>query len=209
MKKAFTFAFLFICFAASTQVRSKNDMETTAFIGYSSFWYNDELARDSGSIESVNFGLLGDYYFNEIWSFRTGFTYQKMGGSDLNYGTDFPADGQEKLGYINIPLNANWHVCRKRNLNLNFGFTPSFLVDTKGTYPATGLNSVDLRELEIVHRFQIGASAGVGYKIPVSEYISLLADYQMFVGLTNTSKKNDTTLMNTGYNFNLGCVFGM
>ena len=207
MKKAITFAFLFICFATSAQIRSTNYMETTLYVGYSSFWHTDNLSKKSASLESANFGLLGDYYFNEVWSFRTGFAYQKMGGSGLTYGTDFPADGKEKLGYINVPLNANWHFGGKRSFNLNFGFTPSFLVDTKGIYPGLGLTSVDIRPK--TYRFQMGASAGVGYKVPISEHISLLADYQMFLGLTNTSKITGISSMNTGYNFNLGCVFGM
>jgi len=207
MKKVLTFTFLFIYFATSAQIRSKNYMETIVFIGYSSFWYTDNLNKQSSSLESVNFGLLGDYYFNKIWSFHTGFTYQTMGGSHLTYGTDFPAAGQDKLGYINAPLNANWHFGGKRNFNLNFGFTPSFLVNTKGIYPGAGLNSVDIRP--VTYRFQVGASAGMGYKVPISEHISLLADYQTYIGLTNTSKKTGISLMNTGYNFNVGCVFGM
>ena len=209
MKKVLTFISLFICLATSAQIRPKDYMETIVFIGYSSFWYTTNFSKESTSIESVNFGLLGDYYFNDTWSFRTGFAYQTMGGSQLTYGTDFPADGKEKLGYINIPLNANLHFGTKRNFNLNFGFTPSCLVNAKGIYPGAGLNSVDLRDLKIVSRFQLGANVGVGYKIPVSEHISLLADYQMFVGLTDTTKKTGISLMNTGYNFNLGCVFGM
>src|SRR5215471_18123305 len=109
MKKALIFALLICCFASFAQVRSKHDLETTAFIGYSFFWRTDYFEKKSSSLPSVNFGLLGDYYITEAWSFHTGFTYQSMGGTGIKYPPDFPADGKEKFGHITIPINANWH----------------------------------------------------------------------------------------------------
>lgn len=180
-------------------------MDVTLFAGYSSFWYAENSKKASDPIGSVGFGILGDYYINDRWSFHTGFSYLTMGGANLNYGDGYPSDGTEKLGYLNIPLHANWHFAKKRNWNINFGLTPCALLSSKGVYPGIIGTSVQLQEIR--YRFQLGACSGIGYQFPINERFNLLANYEMFYGLTDVTKNDNTFTNNFGYNFNIGGVF--
>lgn len=187
---------------ANGQKREKGTIEVVPHIGYSNFYYSNDDGDSSESLTSVNFGVDGDYYFNNRWSLRSGLLFQTM-------GTEIVAPsmitGIEKLNYLNVPVNANWHFGSTRKWNLNFGLTPSFLLSAKGDY--NGIGEVDLKDA--ANSFQLGLTFGIGYKIEVSDKFSILIDYQGFAGLTNANKKMEDVqdLTNNGSNFNVGGVF--
>lgn len=174
----------------NAQVRQKGTIELIPQIGFSSSNYYGDTGSGNSSITGVAFGLGGDYFFEKSWSLRSGLLFQTM-------GTEVPA-GTEKLNYITIPVNANWHFGSTKKWNLNFGPSIGFILSAKD-------NSTDIKEL--VNTTQIGLNYGIGYKIEVSNKISILIDYQGMTGLTDVAKDSSLTLKNGYGAFNLGGVF--
>lgn len=106
---------------ANAQIKEKGTFEITPKIGSSSFSENNE-GKSTDSNAGVQISVTGDYYFNNRWSLRSGFVVDKMGGKY----TVSPYLYEDKLNYMSIPLNANWHFGSTRKWNLNFGLSPSF-----------------------------------------------------------------------------------
>ena len=178
---------------AQAQMREKGSFEYINQIGYSSANYNGEgVNLDNKPVNVVSYGLGGDYYFNNRWSLRSGLLFQTMGTkSALGIFKD-------ELQYLTIPVNANWHFGSTRKWNLNFGPSIGFLT-------SANTNGIDIREL--VNSTQIGFNYGIGYKIEVSNKISILIDYQAMTGLTDVAKDSDFKIKNIYSSFNAGCVF--
>ena len=109
---------------------------------------------------------------------------------------------EDKLNYISIPINANWHFGSTRKWNLNFGLSPSFL--TKATIEYNGMSQKI--PSSYIESFQLGFTYGIGYKIGITEKFGILIDAQFFNGLTNINKATDNRIVNAGYSFNLGGV---
>lgn len=180
---------MFTTTAIFAQSRETGTIEFIPFIGY----FSSNLAGDDtegfNARSAFNFGAIGDYYFNDRWSFRSGLTYNSMGASYS--GADL------KLDYLNIPLNANWHFGGTRKWNLNFGLTPGFLMkaDVEGE---------DVKDF--VESFQLALSYGIGYKIEITDTFSILVDYQGLYGMTNINSEGGENF-NYGDSFNAGAVF--
>ncbi len=110
---------------------------------------------------------------------------------------------QDKLNYISIPINANWHFGSTRKWNLNFGLSPSFLTSSEFTKN----NIIDKNvPNNVVNSFQIGISAGIGYKIEINEKFGIIIENQGFSGFTNIFNYNNLNAKNSGSSLNLGAV---
>lgn len=182
----------------NAQVKEKGVIEITPKIGTSSFTeYNEDDSTDYNS--GVELGATIDYYFNDRWSLRSGFIFDKMGGK-YNLDGDYYED---KINYLSIPINANWHFGSTRKWNLNFGLSPSFLMSSKVSKNGFTADIPD----NIIESFQLGFTFGIGYKIGITEKFGILIDAQWFNGLTNINKVPDNRkITNGGYSFNLGGV---
>lgn len=182
----------------NAQVKEKGVIEITPKIGISSFSeFNEDDNTNSNS--GVELGATVDYYFNDRWSLRSGLIANKMGGKYDFEGESF----EDKLNYVTIPINANWHFGSTRKWNLNFGLSPSFLSSAKVKVNGYTENLPD----DIVESFQLGLTFGIGYKIEVTERFGILIDAQLFSGLTNINKASSEKILNTGNSFNVGGVF--
>lgn len=181
---------LFVFGLSNGQSRSKGAIEVIPQIGYSSSNYYGNNGGGNSSLTAVAFGLGGDYFFNNRWSLRAGLYSQTMGSQF--YGVE------EKLNYLTIPVNANWHFGSTRKWNLNFGPSIGFLLSAKD-------NSTDIKYL--ANTSQVGLNVGIGYKIEVSKQFSVLIDYQSMTGLSDVSKTSASTIKNSYGSFNLGAVF--
>ncbi|MFY0604013.1 MAG: PorT family protein [Flavobacteriaceae bacterium] len=189
MKKLLLFVFIASSLSTFGQIREKGDIELSPFIGYSSSFLNGDDADSDNVRNAVNFGVVGDYFFNDRWSLRSGVVYNAMGADD----------GDElALNYLSIPINANWHFGSTRKWNLNFGLSPGFLVKAD-------FNGNDIKDA--VESFQLGISYGIGYKLEISEKFSLLFDAQGLVGLTDIAKDSSFSNQNAGSSLNIGAVF--
>ena len=132
----------------------------------------------------------GDYFFNDRWSLRSGLLFQTMGTSIGSI--------EEKLSYMTIPVNANWHFGSTRKWNLNFGPSVGFLTTAE-------TDGQDIKKL--ANSTQLGLNVGIGYKIEVSEALSILIDYQSLTGLNNVGKDSNVKFKNSFGSFNVGVVF--
>lgn len=179
---------------ANAQIKPKGSVEITPKIGTSSFYEGDEN-NSTNYNAGVQLGVTTDYYFNNRWSLRSGLIFDKMGGK---YTDEIMYRYEDKLNYLSIPINANWHFGSTRKWNLNFGLSPSFLLSAK-------INDTEIPSTYI-ESFQLGLTYGIGYKIGITEKFGILIDTQFFNGLTNINKANDQRIINAGYSFNLGGV---
>lgn len=176
---------------ANAQLREKGAIEITPQIGYSSSnYYGEDVGSENDPITGITFGVGGDYFFNNRWSLRSGVMFQTMGTEVFGF--------KEKLNYITIPVNANWHFGSTRKWNLNFGPSIGFLTSAKS-------DGEDVKDL--VNTTQFGLNIGIGYKIEVSPKISILIDYQALAGMTDVLKDSDTSFKNNYGSFNVGGVF--
>ena len=181
----------------NAQIKEKGTIEFTPKIGTSSFFENNE-DDSSGYNSGVEFGATVDYYFNNRWSLRSGLIANKMGGRVRDTGDIY----EDKLNYLSIPINANWHFGSTRKWNLNFGLSPSFL--TSASYTINGAEKkISTNDIE---SFQLGFTYGIGYKIEINKKFGILIDTQFFNGLTNINKATEIRILNAGYSFNLGGV---
>ena len=175
----------------NAQLREKGTIELIPQIGYLSANYYGSEVGNNDPISNVTFGVGGDYFFSNRWSLRSGLLYQTMGTQFLNY--------EEKLNYLTIPVNANWHFGSTRKWNLNFGPSIGFLMSAEDN------SGRDLKDL--VNPTQIGLNYGIGYKIEVSEQFSILVDFQGMTGLTEVDKSGFFNFTNVASSFNVGGVF--
>lgn len=195
MKKIICFVILFTGFCAFGQIREKGSIELAPFLGVGiANYYSGDAGSGNESITSVNFGATGDYYFNSRWSLRSALMYQTM-------GTKF-ADTEDRLNYITVPVNANWHFGSTRKWHLNFGPSFSFLTKAEAT---VGGRTFDVKDE--IESFQIGLSYGLGYKFQINEKFGLAISYNENLGLSNVSKSNDFSFRNSHSAFNLSAVF--
>jgi long-subunit fatty acid transport protein len=190
MKKVILSALAVFAFSfANAQLREKGEIEIIPQIGYASSNFYGESDLDNSALSSVSFGVGADYFFNDRWSLRSGLLYQPM-------GSKFDG-GEDKLNYLTVPVNANWHFGSTRKWNLNFGPSIGFLTSAKE-------NGGDIKDM--VNSTQIGLNYGIGYKIEVSENFSILLDYQGMSGLSEIPKDSDLTFKNAYGSFNVGAV---
>lgn len=199
MKKFFLSVMAMLAFnCVEAQIKAKGIIEVTPKIGTSSFLETSDDEQTSSN-SGIALGVTGDYYFNNRWSLRSGFAYDKMGGKYKDGSDRF----EDKLNYLSVPINANWHFGSTRKWNLNFGLSPSFL--TSAQVEINGI-SIDLPSEEI-KSFQLGLSYGIGYKLEINQRFGILFDAQFFNGLTKINASGDGRYINSGYGLNLGGVF--
>lgn len=191
--KKLLFALALLAFGvqfSNAQMRDGGDMELTPYLGYYSSNLNGDNVVGLASRDGVAFGAHFDYYFSETWSLRTGLHYLPMGAQDTQSSLD--------LNYVAIPMNANWHFGSTKRWNLNFGFSPSFLVGAE-------LDGQDVSDQ--TKSFQLSLSYGIGHKFPISDNFSLLIEAQNDLGITDYLENEDVTRLNYGGSLNVGGVF--
>lgn len=191
--KNFLILFL-LSFATFTvaQERSEGDIELVPYVGFQQSFINGGGINELNLRGAARFGVIGDYYFNDRWSLRSGLNYDSMGSN----GFGFVA----KFDYLNIPVNANWHFGSTRKWNLNFGLTSGFLL-------SGDIDGASVKDQ--MKGFQLGISYGVGYKLEMSENFSFLFDVQALTAVTNYVKNESVSRMNAGSSINVGAVFSL
>ena len=194
MKKTILFFALTLLTLTTTRAQSdKGDMTIEPRIGVNFSTY----ASDADFDTRISFagGAVFEYYFNDRWSLRSGLLYDPKGSED-----DF--DNIDKLNYLTLPINANWHFGRKRNWYLNFGPGIAFLLSAE-TELADG-GTVDIKSL--VPSTDFGLTLGIGHKFDIGENIQLVIDYQGFAGFVNLDETGvlPVDIRNGRDSFNVG-----
>ena len=173
MKKGIlVIAFAILCSTSIYAQSDKGDITIEPRIGVNFSTYASEA--DYGARTSFAGGGVFEYYFSDRWSLRSGLFYDTKGAED-----DF--DNTDKLNYLTLPINANWHFGKKRNWYLNFGPGVAFLLSAE-TELADG-SSVDIKDL--IPSTDIGLTLGIGHKFDIGENVQLVIDYQGFAGFIN------------------------
>ena len=188
--KKITLIALFFSGILNAQIRDKNDIELSASLGLaSSNYYGDISLQNNQALYSPTFGIRADFYSNNRWSFLLGLEYRTFGSkiidSYFGYEYNYSRTSTEKLNFIQIPFNANWHFGSQRNWNLNFGPVVSYL---QSAY-------FDNRKIDTngIRDTQVGLGFGIGYKFKISEQISLGIEHQEYISFLSNIAQNQYT----------------
>lgn len=192
MKKIICLSLLVFSLIGHAQ-NAKGTFELTPFIGFASSNYSTSEKNSNKPFTSTNLGVNVDYFFSNRWSLRSGLIFHTMGSKYQYNGSN-----TEKLRYVTIPANANWHFGKKRNWNLNFGLFMSFL--TSATF-----NGDDMKDK--VNSNQFGFNYGIGYTFKINDKFGILIDLQGVSGLTDVAKESSVSFTNVHSSFNIGGVF--
>ena len=189
-----TIALFYITFTNGQQ-RVKGDVELTPFVSLQIASLSDTFFYTSSRI-SGTFGIRADYYFNDRWSLRSGIHYDKFGS--IEDETFIFTSDKLFVDYLSIPLNANWHFGSTRRWNLNFGLTPSFLV-----------NVSPQQDEDLINSFLLNISYGIGYKFEINKRISILFDVQAIISVSDVSKEinNNEPEKSFSGSYGLGLVY--
>jgi opacity protein-like surface antigen len=199
MKKLLLCAIAVFAISMLNAQNEKGDMTLAPQIGVNLSTYASSANGISfDSRTSFAFGVIGEFYFNDRWSFRSGLLFDGMGANDALNITD-------KLSYITLPLNANWHFGKTRKWFLNFGPAISFLTKAESEFPDG--DSSDIKDF--VNGTSIGLALGIGYKFQISENLQLTIDYQGYGGFTDVAEDDvlPYSITNSRSSFNLGVIF--
>ena len=181
------FLSLLICFGfVSTSIaQKKGDVEMGFNLGYNSSTVSSNNQNSNASV-GVNLGFSTDYYFNNRWSIKGKLIYDQKGWTngfiqDINTGIKYSTNFN--LNYLTIPIMANWHFGKTRDWYLQFGIYSGILLNAKETAFNTdvkdGFNATDF-----------GITLGIGYKIPVSDKLKLIIEYDGQSGIKDIFKSN-------------------
>ncbi|WP_445735724.1 porin family protein [Mariniflexile sp.] len=147
---------------------------------------------------AFNAGVIGEYYFSDRWSIRSGIIYDSKGTKITQSGQDYI----DKLNYIAVPLHANWHFGSNRNWFLNFGPTIGFLASAKADTPFGEFDAKD----KIKSSFDAGLGVGIGYKFDIADDTQLYIQYQGYNGFIDLFDE-DFSVFNATSAFNIGVIF--
>ncbi|MFL1012099.1 porin family protein [Flavisericum labens] len=186
---------------AITGVNAQNDsgdftLAPQLGLNLSNYYSNEDLSNKTRT--AFNVGVLGEYYFNDRWSLRTGLLYDSKGTKLTQGGNDYI----DKLNYIALPVHVNWHFGSSRNWFLNFGPTLGVLASAKADTPD---GEFDIKD-QLDSTFDIGLGVGIGYKFDVSNDTQFYIQYQGYNGFINIIDA-DFTLTNATSAFNIGVIF--
>jgi len=204
MKKLLFIAAFTIFGTVSTNAQDGGEFEFGGGFGYNIANVSTADGRDStSSLSSFNVGVSGEYFFSERWGLKMKLIYDNKGWADgfiqdndtgRSITTDF------KLGYITVPIMANWHFGSDYNWYLNFGPYVGILINAKDS--KLGL---DLKD-----GFQgtdFGLAFGIGYKFEIADNTRLYIEYDGQSGLSNVFKESSLTVRNGRSSFNIGVLF--
>ncbi len=123
---------LLTLFTANAQSLSCQDVKTFSVkphIGLAAGTMSTTANR--GAHIGVNVGVEGQYQFSRHFALSAGVAYQQEGGKmdDIILNPGLSVTYDNKLGFINMPVLANFYVCK--GLALKVGFQPGFLVSKK------------------------------------------------------------------------------
>ncbi len=199
MKKCIFFIFI-VVFSFSLRAQSfPGDVTISPQVGVSFATYFTSKRGFDPRITPGG-GIIGEYYFNVTWSFRSGFIYDQLGARDnLGY--------MQKLDYLAVPLHANWHFGRNRSWYVNIGPTVSILLS--GMAENEKGDVIDLTDSEgpVYKDYDFGPAIGIGYRFYLDHNTQMFLDYQGYASFLNITEGLPYQLRNSRTSFNLGIIF--
>ncbi|APU68912.1 MULTISPECIES: porin family protein [Christiangramia] len=201
MKRVLLLIFLLI-FAYKTNAQSfPGDVTISPQAGVSLSTYFTSKSGFDPRIASTG-GIIIEYYFTRVWSLRSGFIYDQMGVRDnLGY--------TQKLDYVTVPINANWHFGNRNNFYLNFGPAVSLLLDGRAENDQGDIIVLTDDTGAKFQEYDLGVTLGIGYKFYIDRKTQLFLDYQGFGSIWNIVENLPYDVRNSRNAFNIGVVFTM
>lgn len=198
MKKIFAIAaMLLTMFTANAQSNSCQDVKTFSVKPYVGLSSSMLISKNSKTDMRTGFtaGVEGQYQFSKTFALSVGVGYQQQGGKmeeTMQYLNgdkigSATAEGTYKLDYINVPIMANFYVCK--GLALKVGVQPGFAVNTKGEAKVSGIEqsgSVDLKDN--VRKFDLAIPVGISY-----EFNNVVLDARVNAGAIGIFKALDAS----------------
>lgn len=163
MKKLFLVAIMAVLtLTANAQSRACQEIGSWSIkpnVGFSlSSLFKDNKNAYSTMRPGVAIGAEGQYMFNKWFALSAGLQYQQQGTKDTSTGVDFTL----KMDYLNIPVLANFYVCK--GLALKVGLQPDFLLHKSITGSVSG-SSVTANDLDAFRSFDLQVPVGISYEI--------------------------------------------
>ncbi len=198
MKKLLLATLMLFVFGNLSAQSDSGDFTIAPQVGLNLSNYTSSANLNNKIRTSFNAGVIGEYYFSDRWSLRSGLLYDSKGTVVTQSGQDFI----DKLNYMALQLHANWHFGSNRNWFLNFGPTLGFLISAKGDVPG---GEIDIKD-QLDSTFDVGLGIGIGYKFDISNDTQLFIQYQGYNGFISIIDA-DVSLMNATSAVNLGVIF--
>jgi hypothetical protein len=205
MKKILTTLLILFSIYSTSFAQTKNTAEFGINVGYNSAGVAYSGSNQTSDYTNgFNLGISGESYFSNRWSIKGKLIYDQKGWGNgfLIFPDGTEVDGVNvHVNYLTIPVMANWHFGRQRNWYLNFGPYAGFLLSANESS-----NSADIKNA--FNTVDFGLAFGIGVKIPVSNKMNFIVEYDGQGGVTNIFKDSpDATVQNVRSSFNVGLSF--
>ena len=167
------------------------------------------------STENANFmvdfavGVEAEYGLAEKFSLAAGILYSRQGcdfgefkGSN-GYKTVGWDKNQNKLGYLNIPIVANYYIAK--GFAIKAGIQPGFLLSAKRKIDGIGdTPSEDIDYKDALESFDLSIPLGLSY-----ETDNVVIDGRYNLGVTKINKDGDDSMKNSVIQFTIGYKFAL
>ena len=167
------------------------------------------------STENANFmvdfavGVEAEYGLAEKFSLAAGILYSRQGcdfgefKGSFGYTTVGWDKNQNKLGYLNIPIVANYYIAK--GFAIKAGIQPGFLLSAKRKVDGIGVTpSEDIDFKDACNSFDLSIPLGLSY-----ETDNVVIDGRYNLGVTKINKEGDDSMKNSVIQFTIGYKFAL
>jgi len=167
------------------------------------------------STENANFmvdfavGVEAEYGLAEKFSLAAGILYSRQGcdfgefKASNGYTTVGWDKNQNKLGYLNIPIVANYYIAK--GFAIKAGIQPGFLLSAKRKIDGIGITpSEDIDFKDACNSFDLSIPLGLSY-----ETDNVVIDGRYNLGVTKINKDGDDSMKNSVIQFTIGYKFAL
>ena len=167
------------------------------------------------STENANFmvdfavGVEAEYGLAEKFSLAAGILYSRQGcdfgefKASNGYTTVGWDKNQNKLGYLNIPIVANYYIAK--GFAIKAGIQPGFLLSAKRKIDGIGdTPSEDIDYKDAYNSFDLSIPLGLSY-----ETDNVVIDGRYNLGVTKINKEGDDSYKNSVIQFTIGYKFAL
>jgi len=167
------------------------------------------------STENANFmvdfavGVEAEYGLAEKFSLAAGILYSRQGcdfgefKASNGYTTVGWDKNQNKLGYLNIPIVANYYIAK--GFAIKAGIQPGFLLSAKRKIDGIGdTPSEDIDYKDACNSFDLSIPLGLSY-----ETDNVVIDGRYNLGVTKINKEGDDSYKNSVIQFTIGYKFAL
>ena len=174
-----------------------------------------EIVTGANSTENANFmvdfavGVEAEYGLAEKFSLAAGILYSRQGcdfgefKGSFGYTTVGWDKNQNKLGYLNIPIVANYYIAK--GFAIKAGIQPGFLLSAKRKIDGIGdTPSEDIDFKDACNSFDLSIPLGLSY-----ETDNVVIDGRYNLGVTKINKEGDDSMKNSVIQFTIGYKFAL